>query len=173
VFWLEASWLFIYIKYVLQLMKHMLAAMEKITVFVARCISLILWWLNYKRNSCNRMYFFLQMCFQVCNFKYDVMQQNSFNPMSNGAETLIIQHLRRVVPRTDVLLSTRTRVHHWNRQISGTHSKGLQEYLYITCCGISWLLVSYCIKFLNYVLRVYGCVLCQWIDKKNEWNKIK
>ena len=59
------------------------------------------------------------------------VQQNSFNLTSGNSEILIIGHLRRVVPRLEILLFTSKKLHHWNRQTSGTClKKGLQECLY-------------------------------------------
>jgi hypothetical protein len=54
------------------------------------------------------------ICVHVCVYTYMYactqtmyVQQNSFNLTSNSLEILIIQHLRRVVPRFEVLLVTR------------------------------------------------------------------
>jgi hypothetical protein len=41
----------------------------------------------------------------------ETVQQNFFNPMSDNLEILLIQHLRRVVPRAEVLLFTRKELH--------------------------------------------------------------
>jgi len=39
------------VEYVLQIMTYVLAAVEKITVFVVRCISVTFWCLYYMRKS--------------------------------------------------------------------------------------------------------------------------
>jgi len=49
----------------------------------------------------------------------------------------IICHGGGIIPRLEVLLITRNKLHQWNRQIPWTCSNGLQECLYIKCCGIS------------------------------------
>jgi len=49
------------------------------------------------------------------------LQQNSFNLRPNNLEILTIQHLRITVPRLEVLLLTRKKLHKWNRQTSRTH----------------------------------------------------
>ena len=59
----------------------------------------------------------------ICMKQKMYLQQNSFNPISDNPESLIIWHLRRVVPRLEVLLFTSKHRHHWTRQISGTCSK--------------------------------------------------
>jgi len=43
--------------------------------------------------------------------KGNTLQQNSFNPSSDNLEILIIWHLRRVVPRLDILLTTTYGMH--------------------------------------------------------------
>jgi len=52
-----------------------------------------------------------------------IIQQNPFIPMFDNLEVLIIWHLRRVVPRPEVLLLPDKEHHHYNRQISGACSE--------------------------------------------------
>jgi hypothetical protein len=53
-------------------------------------------------------------------------------------EILIIQHLRRAVSRPDILLFTRKKASSMKTGKSPKHvPKGLQECLYINCCGTS------------------------------------
>ena len=78
-----------------------------------------------------------------------IIQQNSFKPTFHNSEILIIHNMQ-VVPKQQVLLCTRTPPHHKKksfineagRSLWNDHN-GLQECLYINCCGISWPLVSY------------------------------
>jgi len=77
------------------------------------------------------------------------VQQNSFNLTSGNSDILIIGHLRRVVPRLEVLFTSK-KLHHWNRETSGTCLKKAYKGVCINCCGIRWLLVSYSIKFFSY-----------------------
>jgi hypothetical protein len=47
------------------------------------------------------------------------VQKNSVHPLSHNLKILIIRHLRRLLPRTEVLLFTRKKeLHHWNRVMS-------------------------------------------------------
>ena len=83
---------------------------------------------------------------------YKQVQQNSFNLTSDNPEMLIIQHLRRVVPKPEVLLYTRRKLYQWTKQTWWKCSKrpprmsGHQllwhlmtlVYYSINCYGISW-----------------------------------
>lgn len=55
------------------------------------------------------------------------LQQNSCNTTYENSEILIIWHLRRVVPRLEILMFTRRKPVQWNKYISGTFSKRLPE----------------------------------------------
>jgi hypothetical protein len=60
----------------------------------------------------------------------------------NNLESLIIQHLKTAVPKQEVLLFTRRKLHQWD--ISQGHvQKDLQESLHINHGDISCPLVSY------------------------------
>lgn len=83
----------------------------------------------------------------TCFKRLPKRNQNSFKPTSNKPEILIFWHLRRVVPRAEVLLFIK-RKHQWQRQISGTCSKCLQVCHYSNCY-IFWLLVSFPIYFFS------------------------
>ena len=52
-----------------------------------------------------------------------IIQQNPFIPIFDNLEVLIIWHLRRVVPRPEVLLLPDKGHHHYNRQFSGACSE--------------------------------------------------
>jgi hypothetical protein len=90
--------------------------------------------------------FTVQFCCHVCR-----IQQNSFNLTSNSGEILLVWRLRRVVLRMEVLLFTREKTSSSEMGRSQGHIlKGLQEYLYIYHCGISWPLRSHSINFLSF-----------------------
>lgn len=71
--------------------------------------------------------------------------QNSFNLMYDNPEILIIQYLRRVVPSLEVFLFSRKKLHHCNRQISGSCSKRppKSENIFFYDVMQHWLVVSY------------------------------
>jgi hypothetical protein len=57
-----------------------------------------------------------------CEWKYyefaqPALQQDGINLTSHELRILIFQHLMRVVPRPEVLLFTRKKLHHWKWQI--------------------------------------------------------
>jgi len=52
-----------------------------------------------------------------------ISQKNSINLTHVNSEILLMQHTRIVVPRPEVLLFTRNKLHQWSRQISETCSK--------------------------------------------------
>jgi hypothetical protein len=86
----------------------------------------------------------IYLCWELCAAKF-------LNPMSNNSEIIIIWQLRRVVPRLEVLLFTRKEnIINETGRFWGHVQKGLQEYLYINCFGMSWPLVSYSINFISY-----------------------
>ena len=75
----------------------------------------------------------------------ETVQLNFFNPTSDNLEILIIQRLRRVVPRAEVLFFTRKELHQWKR-LQGYVQKGRSASVYQPL----WIpLVSYC-NFFSY-----------------------
>jgi hypothetical protein len=54
-----------------------------------------------------------------------MLKQNPFIPVFHNLELLIIQHLRRVVPRPEVLFLPDKGLNPYNRQISGACSERL------------------------------------------------
>jgi len=91
--------------------------------------------------------------------------------MSDNSEILIVRHLRRAVPRADVLLFTRRKAsavkqidlrdfflhYKYSVQLVGNNCltqghvrKGLQECLLANCCSVSWLFASYSPNFFRY-----------------------
>jgi len=78
------------------------------------------------------------------------LQQNSFNLQSGHSENLIIQYMRRVVPRLQVLLFTRggkKKLNHWCRQISGTCSESPPR---VFVHQMLWYLLTPCILLINF-----------------------
>jgi len=61
-------------------------------------------------------------------------------------------HLGKEVPKLEVVLypKKKKKVSNKTDRSQGHVQKGLQECLYIKCCGIFWFLVSYSISFFNY-----------------------
>ena len=87
---------------------------------------------------------------QVCELQFCIffgsynIQENSFNPTSNKSEILIVRRLRRVVPRPEVRLFIRKKLHQWKRQASRTWSKHPSK---VSVHQLSRPLVFYFIKF--------------------------
>lgn len=72
-------------------------------------------------------------------------------PLPDNSESRIIQHLKRVVPRPEVLLFTRKKIIIKGTGRSQRHVQiGHLECLHINYCGTSWPDVSYSINFFTY-----------------------